>query len=175
MKFHPLPPLEELKEHFDYNPDTGIIIWKKKTSIKARIKIGQEAGYEKVKTKTLVYRQIGFNQTQYKTHRLAYYMYHGIDPRNNDIDHEDRNGLNNKINNLRLATRSDNSKNRSMAENNTSGATGVTWDKKRGRWRAQIKLNGKCKFLGHYINIQDAIQARKEAEKKYFGKFRRLD
>ena len=139
------------------------------------MKVGAEAGSLNVKTENLVYRLITFNYSRYKAHRLAYYMYHGIDPRNNDIDHEDRNGLNNKINNLRLATRSDNSKNRSMAENNTSGATGVTWDKKRGRWRAQIKLNGKCKFLGHYINIQDAIQARKEAEKKYFGKFRRLD
>ena len=173
MKNRPLPPLEELKEYFDYNPDTGIIIWKKTTN--PLIKVGAEAGHERVKTKNLAYREIKFNYTQYKAHRLAYYMYHGIDPRNNDIDHEDRNGLNNKINNLRLATRSDNSKNRSMAENNTSGVTGVTWDKKRGRWRAQLKLNGKHKFLGYYLNIQDAEQARKEGEVKYFGKFRRQD
>jgi hypothetical protein len=172
-KFHPLPPLEELKEFLDYNPETGIFIWKKTTN--PRIKVGSEAGCEKVKTKNLVYREIKFNYIQYRAHRLAYYMYHGIDPRNNDIDHEDRNGLNNKINNLRLATHSDNSKNRSIAENNTSGVTGVTWDKRRGKWQAQLKLNGKHKFLGYYLNIQDAAQARKEGEKKYFGKFRRQD
>ena len=173
MKFHPLPPLEELKEHFDYNPDTGIIIWKKPTN--PRIKVGAEAGHKTVKTKNLVYREIKFNYTQYKAHRLAYYMYHGIDPRNNDVDHEDRNGLNNKINNLRLATRLENSRNRKFQKNNTSGVTGVTWDKRRGRWVAQLKLNGKYKFLGYYLNIQDAAQARKEGEKKYFGKFRRQD
>jgi len=174
-KNSPLPPLEKLKEYFDYNPDTGIIIWKKKTSVKARIKIGQEAGHVKAYTKNLLYRIIKFNFIQYKAHRLAYYMYHGIDPRNNDIDHEDRNGLNNKINNLRLATRSDNCKNRKFQKNNTSGITGVSWEKRRGKWLAQIKLNGKVKYLGLYINKEDADQARKEAEKKYFGKFRRKD
>jgi len=169
----PLPPLEVLKEHFDYNPDTGIIIWKKTTN--QRIKVGEEAGCLNVMTKNLVYRRIKFNYFNYKAHRLAYYMYHGIDPRNNDIDHEDRNGLNNKINNLRLATRSDNCKNRSIAENNTSGVTGVTWNKKRRKWATQIKMNGKQKYLGYFVNKEDAIQARKEAEKKYFGKFRRSD
>ena len=169
----PLPPLEELKEFLDYNPDTGIIIWKKTTN--QRIKVGQEAGSLNVRTKNLVYRLIKFNHGSYKAHRLAYYMYHGIDPRNNDIDHEDRNGLNNKINNLRLATRSDNCKNRSMAENNTSGVTGVSWAKKRRRWEARLKMNGKQKYLGYFVNKEDAIQARKEGEKKYFGKFRRKD
>jgi len=171
----PLPPLEVLKEHFDYNPDTGIIIWKKKTSIKARIKIGQEAGSEKVKTETLSYREIKFNKTLYKAHRLAYYMYHGIDPSNNDIDHEDRNGLNNKINNLRLATRLENGRNRKFQKNNTSGITGVSWHKIRKRWVATIKINGKQKYVGSFFNKEDAIQARKEAEKKYFGEFRRSD
>jgi len=169
----PLPPLEELKEFFDYNPDTGIIIWKKPTN--QRIKVGQEAGSLNVRTKNLVYRLIKFNHGNYKAHRLAYYMHHGIDPRNNDIDHEDGNGLNNKINNLRVATRSENGRNRKLQKNNTSGVTGVAWDKKRRRWEARIKINGKVRYLGYYPNIQDAIQVRKEAEKKYFGKFRRSD
>ena len=170
-----LPPLEELKEFLDYNPDTGVIIWKKKTAITSPIKIGQEAGYEKVKTETLSYREIKFNKTLYKAHRLAYYMYHGIDPSNNDIDHEDRNGLNNKINNLRPATRLENGRNRKFQKNNTSGITGVCWHKNRKKWMATIKIYGKQKYLGSYINKEDAAQARKEAEKKYFGKFRRKD
>jgi len=170
----PLPPLEVLKEHFDYNPDTGIIIWKKPTN--QRIKVGAEAGHEKPhKNHSLVYRRIRFNHSNYQAHRLAYYMYHGIDPRNNEIDHKDRNGLNNKINNLRLATRSDNCKNRSMAENNTSGVTGVYWHIRRRKWAAQIKWNGKQKHIGYFVNKEDAKQVRKEAEKKYFGEFRRSD
>ena len=169
----PLPPLEELKEYLDYNPDTGIIIWKKTTN--QRIKVGAEAGHKKVKTKDLVYREIKFNYTQYKAHRLAYYMHHGIDPRNNDIDHEDGNGLNNRIDNLRLATRPENGRNRKFQRNNTSGVTGVCWLKKRKRWVAQINFNGKAMWVGSYVNKEDAIQVRKEAEKKYFGEFRRSD
>ena len=171
MKYRPLPPLEELKEYLDYNPDTGIIIWKKTTT--ARIKIGQEAGCVSA-SKCTTYRTITSKGIKYKTHRIAYYMYHGIDPKNNDIDHEDGNGLNNKINNLRLATRSDNCKNRSMNENNTSGVTGVTWVKQAQKWRARIMIDYKSIVLGSYINKEDAIQTRIEAEKKYFGEFRRL-
>ena len=167
----PLPPLEELKEHFDYNPDTGIIIWKKKQK-HWKVEIGQEAGCFTTNG-SKKYRTITSKGIKYKTHRIAYYMYHGIDPKNNDIDHEDGNGLNNKINNLRLATRSDNCKNRSMNENNTSGVTGVTWVKQAQKWRARIMIDYKSIVLGSYINKEDAIQTRIEAEKKYFGEFRR--
>jgi len=122
-KYLPLPPLEVLKEYFDYNPDTGIITWKKPPN--RRIKVGAEAGHCHVGVKMgkLVYREIKFNYTLYKAHRLAYYMHHGIDPRNIDIDHEDGNGLNNKINNLRVATCSENGRNRKLHKNNTSGIT----------------------------------------------------
>ena len=173
MKFKPLPPLEELKEHLDYNPDTGIITWKKPTHF--CVKVGEEAGCLNAQTETVVYRWIQFNHIRYKAHRLACYMYYGIDPLEKEIDHIDGNGLNNKINNLRLATHSENARNRSMAKKNTSGITGVHWNKKRKKWEAYIKVGYKQKFLGYFLNKEDAIQARKEAEKKYFGKFRRQD
>ena len=169
MKFKPLPPLEELKEHLDYNPDTGIITWKKPTH--QCIKVGQEAGY----ITYYGYKAIEFKRQQYRLHRIAYYMYHGIDPLEKMVDHENRNKQDNWIKNLRLATCPENGRNRKLHKNNTSGITGVTWDKREGKWKAHINLNGKHKSLGWYINIQDAEQARKEGEIKYFGKFRRLD
>lgn len=58
-----------------------------------------------------------------------------------------------------------------MKENiktNTSGVTGVTWDKSRQKWLAQIVFKGEHKFLGRFGDKEDAIQARKEAEEKYF-------
>jgi hypothetical protein len=172
-KNKPLPRLEELKEYFDYNPDTGIITWKKTTN--QRIKVGEEAGCLNVQTKNIVYRCIKFNHSGYKTHRLAYYMYHGIDPLEKLVDHEDGNGLNNKIKNLRLATTPENGRNRRLQKTNTSGITGVHWNKRRKKWEAHIKVNFKKKWLGYFVNKEDAIQARKEAEKKYFGEFRRKD
>ena len=162
MKAKPLPPLEELKEFLDYNPDTGIITWKK---ARRGIRVGQVAGGSDL----LGYFVILFNYKQYKAHRLAYYMYHGIDPLEKLVDHIDGNPLNNKIDNLRLATNEENQRNRSISKNNTSGTTGVTWIKECQRWRAHIKKIN----LGHFINKEDAIQTRIEAEKKYFGEFRR--
>lgn len=86
-------------------------------------------------------------------------------------DHEDRNPLNNRKSNLRLATSSDNMSNRSVFKNNKSGITGVWWDKKRNYWRAYIRKDNKQYHLGIFVSKQDAIIARLRAEIKYFGKF----
>lgn len=77
----------------------------------------------------------------------------------------------NRRSNLRIATPSQNSQNSCLHSNNTSGYTGVTWDKKNNKWIAQIKLNYKNIFLGRYVDINDAIKARQDAEEKYFGEW----
>ena len=86
-------------------------------------------------------------------------------------DHIDRNPLNNRRNNLRCATIKDNSKNKKLYKNNTSGITGVTWESDRSKWKAFIKIDGKESRLGNFINKEDAIKTRLEAEVKYFGEF----
>lgn len=86
-------------------------------------------------------------------------------------DHIDRDELNNLENNLRPATASENSQNRGVQSNNTSGVTGVGWDKKSKKWIARIKLHGQSIYLGSFINKYDAIVARLNAEKEYFGEF----
>ena len=58
---------------------------------------------------------------------------------------------------------------RKINSNNTSGYRGVSYRKDRNKYRAYIKFQGKDIFLGHYDNIDDAIKARKDAEKEYFG------
>ena len=87
------------------------------------------------------------------------------------IDHINRNGLDNRKENLRLATPQQNCMNRSVQRNNTSEIPGVSWRKDRKKWRAFITINGKQLSLGCYENKEDAINARKEAEIKYFGEF----
>ena len=170
MSNKPLPPLEELRENIDYNPDTGIFTWIKKPSIAT--KVGQEAGTANKNG----YICISFRKKIYYAHRLAYYMYYGIDPLEKKIDHIRGPCNNNKINNLRLATHSQNSMNRvNLGSNNNSGYTGVDWNKRLKKWRARITINGVQKHLGYFTNKEDAIKARKEAEIKYFGEFRRQD
>ena len=166
MKAKPLPPLEELKEFLHYNPDTGVFTWIKKPH--ARIKVGQVAG-SKISNGYLQMQLKGIN---YYAHRLAYYMYHGVDPLEKCIDHIDGDKANNKINNLRLASNAQNCMNRvNLSINNTSGVRGVCWDKFYKKWRGVIMINGEQKHLGYFINIEDAIKVRKEAEIKYFGDF----
>ena len=62
--------------------------------------------------------------------------------------------------------------NANLSKNNTSGYTGVTWHKLSQKWQSEIRVDGKKIYLGLFINLEDAIEARKQAEIKYFGEFR---
>lgn len=91
---------------------------------------------------------------------------------NIEIDHKNHNRSDNRRNNIRMATNTENKRNRKLRSNNTSGYTGVRWSKKENRWTASITINKKRIHLGYFIEKYDAIKARKEAEEKYFGEFR---
>lgn len=86
------------------------------------------------------------------------------------IDHKDRNKLNCVRNNLRYANKSINSLNRNVQKNSITGYKGVSFDKRRNKYRAYLKKNGKQIWLGYYNNIEDAIIARKNGFNKIFGK-----
>ena len=77
----------------------------------------------------------------------------------------------NRKSNLRITTNSQNLMNRHLQKNNTSGVTGVSWHKQSNKWEAYIKVNQKMIHLGHYAVKEDAISARKMAERKYFGEY----
>lgn len=84
------------------------------------------------------------------------------------IDHKDWDGLNNRRSNLQVVTRSINQLNRreELQRNNTSGYRGVTWDKRSGKWFAQVqvRIDGKrhCKSLGRYNDVHEAGRAATE-------------
>ena len=86
-------------------------------------------------------------------------------------DHADRNALNNRKSNLRFATKSENARNQSVSKRNTSGVIGVGYYKPGDKWRAYIEYNNQFISLGYYVDKEDAIKARLEAEQKYFGEF----
>ena len=92
-------------------------------------------------------------------------------PDNQELDHKDRNKSNNRKENFRNATHSQNSMNKDLQSNNTSGIIGVSWNSNKSKWASEIMLNKKKIFLGYYINKDDAIKARLEAEIKYFKEF----
>ena len=86
-------------------------------------------------------------------------------------DHVNRNPLDNRRANLRQATDGQNAQNRTLSPLNTSGFTGVSWDKQHNKWVSYIKINKKMKKLGRFSDKEDAIKARLQAEAKYFKEF----
>ena len=86
-------------------------------------------------------------------------------------DHADRNRFNNRKYNLRPATIGENCRNISIRVDNTSNITGVSWSNKSQRWRAYLQHERNNMNLGYFINKEDAIRARLNAEQQYFGEF----
>lgn len=87
------------------------------------------------------------------------------------VDHIFSKRFDNRKSQLRIVDSAQNSYNHKKSIKNTSGVTGVYWNKRQGKWRAAIKFKGREYHLGYYFNFNDAVKARKEAEQKYFGEF----
>ncbi len=133
---------------WSYNPTTGDI-----STPKGRIVNGRcGGGYINCAT------TVNGNSINVRGHQLAWYFVYNKVPK--EVDHIDGNRANNKLNNLRIVTRQQNNFNRI----NTKGVSRL---KKNGKWYAQIVLNGKKIHLGYFYLEEDAINAYKEAKKKY--------
>lgn len=114
------------------------------------------------------YRIGRFRKKNYRTHTLAWLLHYKEWPEEDKhIDHIDHDKTNNSIKNLRLVTNSENMRNAKLSAKNTSGHTGVYYNKRDAKWVSQIKVMYKVHVLGRYDCIEDAVFARKDAEKKY--------
>lgn len=95
-------------------------------------------------------------------------------PKGSDTDHIDGDGLNNQRNNLRACSHSENVKNKGKYKNNTSGFKGVLWDKVERKWKAEIRVDKKKKYLGRFCKKEDAYMAYCKACIEYHGVFSKL-
>ena len=159
------PTQEWLKQILNYDPETGLFVWKVgKGPVKDRI--GTVAGCVHENHSGKKYIRIHIDGKQYSAHRLAWLYMTGKYPED-QVDHEDGNGENNRFSNLCEATNASNAKNRRLRSDNPTGVAGVRFDKQRKRFVAFIKAEGKNKFIGRYKTLEEAAKARKEAQIKY--------
>lgn len=151
------PSQTKLKELFNYRED-GNLIRKIRTSNSTHI--GDVVGCV---NKVSGYSHTSVDNKLCRTHRLIWIYHNGYNPEN-DLDHIDRNKLNNKINNLREVARSCNLRNTGNQSNNTSGVKGVHWYNNLKKYRATIHLNGLQKHLGYCHCFNEAVLHRLAAE-----------
>jgi hypothetical protein len=152
----------ELRELLHYDPLTGVFTWLIANG--RRIHVGDEAGWEQSRG----YRQITINNKMYLASRLAWLYMIGVWPKNL-IDHIDTNQHNNKWDNLREATHSQNKCNTTLTKANTTGVKNVSYNSRKRKWKVQISK----KFLGYFDKIEDAEAVAKIKRKELHGDFAR--
>lgn len=145
---------ERLKELLHYNPETGIFTWKSKTHSKSPVIIGSELK----NTDKDGYLRVSLFCKYYKLHRLAWFYVFGHWPKN-QIDHINCNKKDNRINNLRDVSQSQNMQNIHTSNcNKESGLPrGIYFEL--GKYRARIKSNNVIKNLGSFDSLSDAVNA----------------
>jgi len=155
---------EKLHELFEYRD--GALIWKVRLAM--RIKIGEIAGTIEKNG----YIRVTIDGKPYRMHQLVFMYHHGLLTKGKEIDHIDGNRTNNRIENLREVTRQQNQFNRKFFKN-SSGVKGVTWNKEKKKWKAQIMVDGKNKHLAYCDTIEEAAVAMEKGRKQYHGDFAR--
>ena len=158
-----LPSTDRLRELFDYSPETGELI--RMTPTSNRGKFGEVAGF--VGKNSYLYASV--DGKTYPLHRLVW-QWHGKAPAD-FIDHIDRTRSNNRIENLRSATISQNLWNKGIGKNNTTGVKGVIWHKAKRKYRVRLGVNGKRMHIGDFDDLELAELVISEARAKYHGQF----
>ena len=158
---------DRVRELLEYDPATGLFEWR---VARANVKVGQRTGC----LNSGGYRYIGIDNRLYKAHRLAWLYVYGRWPAN-DIDHINGVRDDNRIANLREATRSQNIANARGTRKNKSGFKGAYFLKRERKWLACITVCGKRQHIGLFTTAAGAHAAYVKAAKHHFGEFARTE
>jgi hypothetical protein len=164
----PRPTIEELREYLDYEPETGVLRWRKAAGTRA--KAGAVAGYIGQAAPEKHYWKLRFRSHTMWAHRVAFALHHDRWP-SPCCDHIDGNGLNNRIDNLRECSVSQNQQNRSVSSTCKTGIKGV-WPHVKGGFVANASLFGK-KYRKYFRRLEDAAAWAKQMREQLHGEFAR--
>ncbi len=160
------PSVVDIINALSYDPETGILRWNESKRGRKTGKGGLAGCWGEGRL------FITINGVQCQGHLLAWVIFYGEWP-SRLIDHRDMNTSNNRIDNLRLATGSENNANCRKRAHNTSGMKGVGWDKQKSKWYSKISFQRKHYWLGYFDTKDEAHAAYVSAAKKIHGEFAR--
>lgn len=138
-----------MRECLEYDPDTGEMRWIKSTS--SSVRAGDVVrGFDRQG-----YSQVGIGGRRWMTHRIAWFLYHGVWP-DTGLDHENRVPSDNRIVNLRPGNKAENAVNAGIRSDNLSGYRDVCWHKKAQKWMAQSSSKNRVSYMGLYEDPAEA-------------------
>lgn len=154
---------ERLTEVLDYDPLSGVFKWKQ--AVGKRVRVGDVAG-----STVDGYIRIVLDKVKYRAHRLAWFYVNKVWP-SGLLDHKDTNRSNNRIDNLRLATKSENNHNRRLNTNSTTGVKGVTYHKQSGKYVTLVQFKSVQYRFGSHDTIEAAEIAVRRGRETLHGDF----
>jgi len=172
MRKHPLPTPTRLRKLLRYEPDTGCLFWRERTtsdfrdgkrSKEWRCKLWNKkyAGKQAFSTNARGYIVGTVDEVGLRANRVAWAIHFGEWPEN-EVDHKNGDPSDNRLENLRDVSQVENLRNCRRRKDSTSGHTGVHWHKASGKWQAHGVSNGRRHHIGLFNDIEDAVAARGE-------------
>lgn len=160
-----LPSIEYLHKRLRYDPNSGKLFW---TSCEDMPKNWNRRYAEKEAFTSQVngYRNGKILGATILAHRVIWTMHYGKWPLGY-IDHINGEKSDNRICNLRDVTHQENHRNMPIRSDNTSGVTGVHWNKVHKKWQARIKIGGRYKHIGFFAYFSDAANARSQSSRQH--------
>lgn len=158
---------EMVREMFDYRLDGKLI--RRHSMMGNGNYAGAVVGTTPKGTRSSRYSTTKIHGQHWCLHKLIYFYHHGVVPK--QLDHINRDSADNRIENLRVATASQNSCNRRLFSNSKSGCKGVTWNKRIKKWQSYVSLKSKIKHLGYFDDLELADLVSTEARELYHGKY----